>query len=160
MNLDIQQILTQIVAFLILLVILRRFAWRPILTLLDERRDRIAKGLKDIEESKARLEALKVDYEAKIRAIEDEARQKIASAVREGKEIASQIREESRQKAQELLKRMRENLEIEMIKAKVELKDEIARLVIETAEKVVGKTLSEDRHKELVMEFMKDLEKQ
>lgn len=160
MNLDIQQILTQIASFLILLFIMKRFAWKPILNILYERRQKIIEGLDEIQKSKDQLETIRKDYETRLHSIEDEARHKITLAIGEGKSIASQIQEDARKKAQELLQKTKENLALEIAKAKVELKDEIARLVIDTTEKVVGKTLDEERQKALVAEFIDQLHKQ
>lgn len=157
MNLDIQQILTQIFAFLILLFILKRFAWKPTLTILDQRKERISKGLNDIEQAKTNLEALRRTYEERLSSIEDEARRKIAFAIHEGKSIANQIQEEARQKSQELLQKTKENLSLEVDKARVGLRDEIAKLVIETSEKLIGKTLDNKRQNELVIEFIDEL---
>lgn len=154
MGLDIQQILTQIISFLILLFIMKRFAWKPILNILQERKQKIKEGLDDIEKSKERLEALRKDYEQRLRSIEEEARHKITLAIGEGKAIAGQIQDDARKKSQELLQKTKENLALEIAKAKVELKDEITHLVMETTEKVIGKALDEERQRELVTEFI------
>lgn len=159
MNLDIQQILSQIVAFLILLAILKLFAWKPILEALDARKQKIAQDLEEIEEAKVHIETLKQDYERNLRSIEEKARHRIVLAIAEGKSIAGQIQEEARQKSHELLQKTKENLALEVAKAKAELKDEIARLVVEASEKLIGKALDDKRQNALVMEFIDELSK-
>ena len=78
-----QEIVTHIVGFVVLLVLLRRFLWTPLLTALDARRTRIAQGLADVERAKADIERVKEEYSRRLTTIEDEARVKLRESTLE-----------------------------------------------------------------------------
>ncbi|MBI3999359.1 MAG: ATP synthase F0 subunit B, partial [Candidatus Omnitrophica bacterium] len=99
MNLSLQEILTQAGAFILLVWVLKKTAWKPLLKLLDERRGRIAKSFEEIESAKKGVEKLKADYEHARDHIEEEARKKIQQAIDEGKRIARELQETSRRDA-------------------------------------------------------------
>lgn len=159
MNLVIQEILTQILGFLILLFLLKRFAWKPLLTLLDERKRHITKEFERIESSKEEIRTLRTEYETKLTRIEDEARAKVKEAITDGQKLASQIQQKAHDDARTLLEKAKRNIEFEIAKAKIELKDEIADLAVNVSEKVLKEKLDERSHKELVGKFIDELEK-
>ena len=70
----------QAITFLFFVTILRIFAWKPILKLLDDRRERIQSEFDEIASMKKDVETLKEDYEKRVSTIEDEAREKIQGA--------------------------------------------------------------------------------
>ena len=84
LQLDVQQIISQAVTFLLLLWVLRRLAWRPVLTLLDERRARIQEEFRRIEQGKAELATLQEEYRRHLSRIEAEARVKLQETIQEG----------------------------------------------------------------------------
>src|SRR4051812_21383059 len=100
MNVSIQEILTQALGFIILVFVMRKLFWKPILNTLDTRRDKIKNELDHIETSKKDLEKLKTEYAVHLQKIEDEARAKIAEAVEEGRRIAREIQEKARAESQ------------------------------------------------------------
>src|SRR3990172_13171040 len=96
MNVDIQQILTHIVGFLIALWILRRFAWGPLLGVLEERRRKIKSDFDAAADKRREAEDTAARYAAQLKDIEAEARQKIQEAITDGRRMAGEIREEAR----------------------------------------------------------------
>src|SRR6185436_7436700 len=82
MNLiDVPQVLTQILGFLLMVWILRRYAWGPLLGMLEARREKIAGEFKEADRLKAEAVALRGKYEAELRTIDAQARQKINEAM-------------------------------------------------------------------------------
>ena len=154
MNLEIQQILTQAIGFLVLLFILKKIAWKPLLSLLDERREKISSEFRNIERTKSELSRLEQDYKARLAEIEAQARQKIQEAVAEGQRIAVEVQEKAREEGKNILNKAKDNIELEIAKARVELRNQVASLAIRAAEKVLKEELSEERHKRLVTEFI------
>ncbi|MDD5681425.1 MAG: hypothetical protein PHI59_09330, partial [Candidatus Omnitrophica bacterium] len=67
------EIVAQVIGFLILLILLRAFAWKKVLGLLDKRKERIASEFNKIEEAKADIEKIRLDYDAKLASIEQAA---------------------------------------------------------------------------------------
>ncbi|MBI4358189.1 MAG: F0F1 ATP synthase subunit B [Candidatus Omnitrophica bacterium] len=159
MNLSIQEILTQAAAFILLVWVLKKKAWKPLLKLLDERRERIAKGFEEIESAKKEVEKLKTDYEHARSQIEEEARKKLQEAIDEGKRVAGDLQENSRREARAVLEKAKEDIQLEVAKAKVTLRNEIADLTLAATERLLQEKLDETKDKELVLDFIEDLEK-
>ena len=154
MNLEIQQILTQAIGFLVLLFILKKIAWKPLLSLLDERREKISSEFRNIEQTKSELSRLEQDYKARLAEIDAQARQKIQEAIAEGQRIAVEVQEKAREEGKNILNKAKENIDLEIAKARVELRNQVASLAIRAAEKVLKEELSEERHKRLITEFI------
>ena len=154
MNLEIQQILTQALGFLILLFILKKIAWKPLLSLLDERREKITSEFQTIDRTKSELLRLEQDYKARLADIDALARQRIQEAISEGQRISVELQEKAREESKNILNKAKENIELEVAKARVELRNQVANLAIKAAEKVLKEELTEERHKRLVTEFI------
>ena len=154
MNLDFQQVLTQAVGFLILLGLLKLFFWKPVLSLLDQRKEKIASELKHIEDVKAELAALKAEYETRLTSIEDIARQKIKEAVEEGKRITDELKNKAEEQARQIIESGRENIRQELLKTKQELKSHIVDLALRATESIILEKLTADHDKKLVEDFL------
>ena len=96
LQLDMQQILSQSVAFLLLLIVLRRFAWKPLLGVLDARRQKIEDDLRQAAQQRAEVARLQQELDQRLAAISDEARAKIQQAIIEGKRVAVEVQEDAR----------------------------------------------------------------
>ena len=160
LSLDLQQILSQAFSFLILLWVLRRFAWRPLLGLLDERRQRIEEDLRHIAQSKEDVARLQAEYAKKLAAIHEEARVKIQEAILEGKRIAIDIQEQARAQANTVLTKSKETVELELAKARVTLRDQIAGLTVEALERVLRQKLDAKLDRQLVDTVLDELERE
>ncbi len=150
-------VLSQAVAFLLFLWILKKYAWGPILGVIEERNQKIEEGFHRAEEAERRTAQLKQEYEERLRAIEAEARERINGAVNEGRRTAEEISERARAEAQTLLDKAREMAGTEMAKARVELKDEIVRYALAAAEKVIHERMDEPHQRRMVEEFVTEL---
>ncbi|OGX41652.1 MAG: ATP synthase F0 subunit B [Omnitrophica WOR_2 bacterium RIFCSPHIGHO2_02_FULL_68_15] len=138
--------------------LLKRFAWGPLLGVLDQRRRQIASGLDDIVRAKQEMGALKTQYEQELARIEESARQKLVEAVNQGRRIASEIEEEARARAQLELRKTKETLALEVTKAKTVLRDQIVTLAVEAAEKLLRGRLDETKDRALVEQFIAELD--
>lgn len=159
MGISLPEILTQAVGFMLLVLVLKKLAWGPILKLLDERRHKIQVGFAEIERAKKDVEKLKADYERARGHIEEEARGKLQQAIDEGKKIARELQEVARKEARAVLDKTKEDIALEVTKAKVTLRQEIADLALGAAEKLIQEKLDETKDKELVLDFIEELEK-
>ena len=157
-SLDFQQILSQSLSFLLLLWVLRRFAWRPLLTLLDARRARIEEDLRQIAKSKDDVARLQAEYAQKLAQIHDEARVKIQEAVLDGKRIAIEVQEQARAQANAILTKSKETVELELAKAKVTLRDQVAGMTVEAVEKILRQKLDLKTDRQLVEAILEELE--
>lgn len=140
--------------FLILLFILQRFLYRPVINMLDERSRRIRESLaqaESIREETARLEE-------QSRGILEEARregqQLLAQANRNAEQIMAEARRQAQAEGDRLIERARTELARERDQAFHELRQQIADLAVAAAGRVVRRSLDDPAHRELVREFL------
>lgn len=154
-----QQLLTHLVGFVITVWILKKFAWGPLLNIMEERRNKIAAEFKTIEDGKAKVAEMTATYEGKLRDIEQERRAKLVEAVHDGKKISEQIKAAARDEAKRITDKAKEELERDVAKAKVQLKQDMVAITITAAEKLVRERLDDPKHRELVGSYIDSLEK-
>jgi len=159
LQLDLQQIFSQVLSFLLLLWVLRRFAWKPLLSALDARREHIESELSKAAQGRQEMERLQEDYRKRLSSIEEESRSKIQQAVIEGKRISGEIQEEARGQAHAIITKAKEAVEMELAKAKVTLRDQIARMTVNATERLLRRKLDEKADRHLVDEALKELER-
>ena len=155
--LDLQQIVSQVLSFLLLLWVLRRFAWRPLLGVLDERRARIEEQLREAARHQEEAARLQQDLAARLAAIDQEARAKIQQAIHEGRRMAAEVQEDARAQAQQILAKSKETIELELAKAKVTLRDELADLTAEAVQRLLRRTLDEKTDHRLIASILEEL---
>ena len=160
LQLDVQQIISQAISFLILLWVLKRFAWRPLLSILDQRRERIEQDLAQAAAKKEELTRLEEDYRKRLAAIDQEARLKIQEAVQEGKQVAMEIQGQARVAAQNILAKAQETVEMELSKAKVTLRDQVVEMTLEALERMLRKKLDAQTDRLLIEASLEELEQQ
>ncbi|MDP3787486.1 MAG: F0F1 ATP synthase subunit B [Candidatus Omnitrophota bacterium] len=153
------EIFAQIVGFLLLLFLLRAFAWKKLLKLLDDRRERIASEFKKIEATQAEIAKLRAEYDKKLSDIDETSRTKIQEAMARAKQLAEEVRESSQHQARKILEKAEESIGIELAKAKEELKNKVIDLTINTTEKIIKEKLTEEKDRKLVSEFIEEIDK-
>ncbi len=158
-SLEWQQILTHALGFLIALWILKKYAWGPLLNLLDERRQKIEGEFQQIEDEKAEADKLKAEYENKLKNIESERRQKIAEAVNEANKMASDIKIGAQEEARNMINRTNEQLKRDVDTAKIQLKEDMVNITIKAAEKILHEKLDESKERDLIGNFIDGIEK-
>ncbi len=151
------QILTTALGFFLLVLVLRKLFWANILQLLDARRARIEQDLQQAAASRAEMAQLQQEYAQRLEKINEEARAKIQDAVQEGRRIASEIQEDARAQAQGILAKSKETIELELAKAKVPLRDELADMTIEAVSDVLRQKLNPETDKALVSSILDEL---
>ncbi|HDL04499.1 MAG: ATP synthase F0 subunit B [Candidatus Zixiibacteriota bacterium] len=159
MSPDIYQILTHIIGFLVVVWLMKKFAWKPLLNMMDERRQKIVDEFQKIDDDRAEVEQIKSDYEGKLKNIDAERRQKITEAVNEGNKIASDIKLKAQEQARDIINRTNEQLERDVAKAKVQLKEEMVTITLTAAEKILREKLDEKKERELIGKFIDNIEK-
>ena len=139
---EIGLIFWQTIVFLVLILILAKFAWKPILGAVKQREDSINDALSSAETARKELQNLKADNEQLMKETRAE-RDAILKEARELKEkVLADATEEAQIKADKIVAQAKESIELEKKAAMAELKAQVANLSIEIAEKVVRKELS------------------
>jgi len=154
-----QMLLTHAVGFIIALWILKKFAWTPIMNLLEERRQKIQDDFDKAAADRQKSEDVLADYEVKLKEIDAEARVKIQEAVKEGQKVATEIKENAREDAKDLIERAKSELARDVDKARVALKEDLVRMTLAATEKLVVEKLDEQKHRQLISSFIDDVEK-
>ena len=127
----------------IVVFILWKFAFKPVLATLDERQQKIASGLQYADEMKAKLEAAQQESAASAKRAQLEATRIIDEARKAAKEFYEKQSQETAAKATDILAKAQQAIELEHKKMLNETRSEIARLVVQTTEQVLAKKLSE-----------------
>jgi F-type H+-transporting ATPase subunit b len=157
MHLEWSVIITQAVGFIIVLLLLRKYAWGKLLNFIDKRRETIEGQFADIERGREEVDKLKGDFETQLANIEEIRREKIQDAAQEANQLASDIKDEARQDAVALREKAENDIKLELDKANVSLRDRMVESVIVTTEKLIRERLDSDKHKQLISEFLEEM---
>ncbi len=133
----------QIVSFLILFGVLYKFGIKPTIATMEERNTKIASGLKNAEETQARLAAAAQESAQIVRNAQIEAQKSIDEARKSAKEFAEKQQAEAVARAADTLAKAQQAIELEHRKMLDQARTEIARLVVKTTEQVLAKKLSD-----------------
>lgn len=145
---DVKIFLSQIISFVIVALLLKRFAYKPILGVLEERRQRIAEGLLNAEKIKEQLAEAEKRYQEILSKGNAEAQKMIDEARASAGVIAERKQQEAIAAAEQILAKAREASALEHERTMSQLKRELGRLVVDTTAKVTGKVLtSEDQRR-------------
>ena len=147
------------IIFTLLLILLKKFAWKPILSAVDERNKSIEDALKAAEKAKEEMALLNADNEK----ILTEAKKERDSLLKEAREIKETIISEAKKnatvEADKIIISAKSQINNDKMKALVELKNEIAGLSIEMTEKILKSELSDkNKQKELIENALKSNE--
>jgi F-type H+-transporting ATPase subunit b len=150
-------LIAQIISFCIVCLVLYRFAYRPILKMLEERRQQIAQGLADTEKIKAEL----ARTEAQRKEVMMQANAEATKFIEEARAGAARLKEQEAQKAiaaaEQILAKAREASTQDYASMLADLKREVGRLVVQTTAQVTGKILTPEDQKRLAEETAKQL---
>jgi F-type H+-transporting ATPase subunit b len=146
------------VSFLILLFILKKFAWKPILQMLSDREHSIAEALNTAKKAREEMASLKADNERLLQ----EARLERDRMLKEARDTKDSIIAEAKEKAQaegnKIMAQTREAIQTEKNAAVTELKNLVATMSVQIAEKILRAELSNDqKQKDLVQSMLKDI---
>lgn len=153
------EVVTTILVFLFVLWILKEYAFDPVLSMIDERRDKIASDLNKAEELQKQAAAEKAELDERLRNIESVAREKMQELIAEGKEIAKTIQEKAHHEAEAMKEKARQSIQAEAEKARVELKHEIIKLTLMATERIIHEKLDDEKHQSLINNFLSEVER-
>jgi len=146
-------LLSQIVNFLILFLALRFLLWKPMLKMLNERKQRIAQGLEDAEEARKDRERAQAEHEERIKQAEQEREGILAKAAEEGEQAKAETLAQARAQAEQIVAEGKEAVEQARQQMLTELRSQVAALSIAAANKLIGEALDEQRQRRLIDEF-------
>ncbi len=153
MSLEFGQVVTQIISFLVMLWFLKRYAFGPILSVLDERRNKIQSEFDTIEKQKKEIKRLIHDYQGKLKQIDIEARNKIQESVEQARRAGQEIQANAKAQAKTIVATAQVEIQREIAKAKAQLRDELIKMTFEATQKVLKAEVNEDRQKLIMEQF-------
>jgi F-type H+-transporting ATPase subunit b len=156
-GLDWQHFAAQCISFGIVAFLLHRYAYKPILAVLEERKKRIEESLNNAEKIKQEL----AGAQAKAREVMVQAGQEAGKMIEEARAAAAKVQEQETQKAiataQSIVEKAQQAAQAEHARMLAELRREVGRLVVETTAKITGKVLTLDDQQRLADETNKEL---
>ena len=152
-----QLFLAQVISFVIVALVLRRFAYKPILAVLEERRRKIEEGQLNAEKIKRELAEAEKRYQEILAKANADAQRMIDEARESAAHLSERKQQEAIAAAEQIIAKAREAAALEHERTMESLKHELGRLVVETTEKVAGKVLTPEDQRRLQAEAARQL---
>ncbi|MCX7046083.1 MAG: F0F1 ATP synthase subunit B [Candidatus Sumerlaeota bacterium] len=153
------QVAAQAISFIGFVIVLRIFAWGPVLRFLEQRRRKIKDELEKAEQKNLAAEKRHQVLEERLARIEAEERRRIQEAVAEGRKAAEQIAEAARAEAQRIRAHARQVAEIEFAKAMQQVKDNVVTMTLKATERLLRENMDGERQREMTRRFVEELSK-
>lgn len=138
---DLGLMIFTIITFLLLVVLLKKFAWKPILDALDSREQKIRSDVERAERATAEAEALRVKYEAQLVEAQRAIQTQVAQAKADGERLRTELVSQAKQEANQALEKGRRELTNETERLRGELRKEVAGLSVTIAEKILQRSI-------------------
>ena len=139
-----------IITFVVVLIILKRFVWSPLLESLDERQRRIRDALEGAEQARDEAQAALAEHQKALAGAESEAREIVAQAREAGERVRTDIIDDARRDAEQTVEQALRSIESEKQAALSELRREVADLAVRAAGEIVNANLDDERNRQLV----------
>ena len=147
-------IIWTIITFLVVLFVLKKFAWPQLLAALDEREKRISDAIAAAEQARQEAEEVLREHRQKLAAADEEARQVVAEAREAGANVRQTIVSQAREEAERMLDHARTSIESEKRAAIAELRRETANLAVQAAGALIDANLDDEKNRGLVDDFI------
>lgn len=157
-NID-KSIIIQAVNFGLLLFLLAKLLYRPLVTKMEERAQAIRKSLDEAQAARAEAQREREEHAAKIQAAHAEAQAIRAAALKEAAEEQRRLVEAARAEAARLVESARAEVDQDIRRAKQELRREVSELAIAVAERLIKKSLRDEDHRRIVADAIARVEK-
>ena len=148
-------LIAQIIAFVLFIWLINRYLWGPMLAALESRRQQVADGLAAAEEGKKSLHAAQTE----IQKMEEEARSKanaiIGGAERRATDIVEESKNVAREESEQIKRAAQSDLDQQTLQAKEALRQQVAALVIQGAERILSREVDAEAHRAALRELEK-----
>ena len=156
-NPDMGMLILTWVVFLLLLAVLYKFAWKPILTALDEREQSIKKSIEDVERIKTEMDSINNTRQKMLLEAQEQSKEIIENSRKAAKEAAQTIERKAKDQAQISLENAVRDIKEESQKAQQALREESAKLAVGLAEKLLEEKLNSEKDKKVINRIIKDI---
>ena len=146
-----------ILTFMVLLGLLAKFAWNPLLALLDKREEMIRQSLDDAQETKQELQRLQQESKEILSKARVEAQSILAQTRSEAEKLKGEIKQKAKAEADSILRDAEKQIQVETEKAIAVVKHEVIDLSLLVASKLIKKNLSKEDNQSLIEESLKQV---
>jgi F-type H+-transporting ATPase subunit b len=150
----------QVVAFVILFLVLRKYLFVPVLGVMEQREKEVVEALDAGERARDTLSRIEEERTRVLAEARDEGREAIQNSVREGEQARERILREAREEAHSVRQRARESAALEREEALLALRHQVVELALLAADQAVLSELDEEKHRRVVDEFIARLERE
>ena len=147
-----------ILTFLVLVALLTKFAWKPLMLMLDTRQESIKKSLADAETAKRELERLQEESSHIIRKARVEAESIVSKSWSDAEKLREEMKVKAKAEADAIVKERQRQIEIEAGRALRQIRSEVADLSIAIASKVIQRNVSKEDNDRLIQDTLKQIE--
>ena len=147
----------QIISFLLLVWLLSKYAWKPLMNMMEQRRINIENTLTQAHEERQQAEQIKKEYQDEMRQARQEAQEVIAKATKVSEERTVEILALAREEAEKIKKSALVDIERERDRAVSEVKAQVADLSIAVAEKIIRQKLDMPNQEKLIEQFIQEV---
>lgn len=149
-------ILFTLINLVIFYLLMKRFLFKPILKVMNQRNEMINKQFEEADSAKSEAEELKKQYEVKLQGADDESRRILADARENANAEYSRIMDRAEEDVAKMKADAQKQISAESQKAMLSARENIASLAMQAAEKVVGANVSEEQNSAIFDEFLKE----
>lgn len=146
--------------FLIVVIVLGKFAWGPVLALLQEREQFIHKSLSDAKHDRDEAEARLKEHAAKLQSAQQEAMAIVESARRDAERLREELKQRARTEADTLVKNAERQIQLETARALQQIRHEAVDLSVMIASKLIGRNLTKEDNERLIEDALKQVDVQ
>ena len=148
-----------VITFIVLLIILKKFAWKPILTALDQRENAIRESLEKAEQAKLDAQNVLEQNQASLAKAEEESKKIVEQSRQYAEKLKDQILQDSRDQARKMINEASNEIERKKDAALDDLKTQVAEIAIKAAEKILKENLNEEMQKKIVNKYIGEITK-
>jgi F-type H+-transporting ATPase subunit b len=143
-------VIVELIAFLAMLAILSRYVYPEVVKVSEARRRAIAEQLEEADEARATAEAHLKEAEANLTEARKTAQALIDAATKSGEQLRQELKQKAEEESRRTIEATRKEIEAERERAVQSVRSEVANLVVAATEKVIGETLDDAKHRQLI----------
>ncbi len=152
-------LVSQLVNFILLAVLLYLVLYKPVLRMLNERRDRIARSMADVDAARDAAAKAQLEYDRRVAEAQRRAQEIIAQAAQTGEKAKADIVADAQREAEKIKQDALADAELQKARALVDVQSQIASLSMLATERVLGQAVDETTQRQLISRFLADLGK-
>jgi len=158
LGINLSLLVSQLVNFTLLAVLLYLLLYKPVLNMLNQRRERIARSMADVDAARESAASAQREYDRRIAEAQRKGQEIIAQAAQSGEQVGSEIKAEAQREAEAIRQKAREEAAEEKTRMLADVQGQIASLSMLATERVLGQVVDERTQRQLIDQFLADLD--